>query len=195
MPAVDPKAAVDALRRRYEESVAHARGRQAHLHVQAAEAAAAKGDFIEAARLYRVAQESSSDPSLRAVAAQTEVKAKEQMVSSSIAKAKEAEKRQEFAEAGAYWARAYDSAPQAEIANRAAMCFRRAGSDPRRAAKFGEEAVKADPSNVTYRVTLALVYADAGLLLRARGELERAQALDPKSPVVKEAAARLKGVV
>jgi len=43
-------------------------------------------------------------------------------------------------------------------------------------------------------VNLALVYCDLGMTLRAHGEIERAQALEPKSPQVKEALARIKAM-
>jgi tetratricopeptide (TPR) repeat protein len=155
MPAVDPKAAVEALRRRYEESVI-ARSKTASSH--ALEDAASK----------------------------------EKQHAAAVATAKESEQKQDYLGAAASWARAFELGPSAEIANRAALCFRRVGTDLHRAAKFGEEALKLEPNKAAYRVTLAMIYADAGLLLRARGELERAQALDPQSTVVKEALARLK---
>jgi curved DNA-binding protein CbpA len=194
MPAVDPKAAVDALKRRYEETVAHARGATAVGAVHAAEAAAAKGDFAEAARFYRVATEQSSDPSLRAALVQTETKAREQQHGAAIARAKEAEQKQDYGDAGVSWARAFDISPAAETAHRASLCFRRAGADPRRAAKYGEEAVKLDGHKASYRVNLALVYCDLGLSLRARGEIERAQALDPGNAQVKEALSKIKAM-
>ena len=107
-------------------------------------------------------------------------------------RAKAAEQRQDYADAGNQWARAFDLVPAAETAHRAALCFRRAGTDGRRAAKYGEEAVKIDPNKAPYRVNLAIVYADLGLVLRARGEVERAHALEPQSTQVKEALARIK---
>ncbi len=194
MPAVDPQAAVDSLRRRYEDSVAHARGKQSSGQIQAAEAAVAKGDFTEAARHYRAATEHSSDPRLRAALVETESKAKEQGYATAIARAKEGEQKQDFADAGANWARAFDLVPAAETAHRASLCLRRSGADSRRAAKYGEEAVKLDPQKASYRVNLALVYADLGLALRARGEIDRAQALDPQNAQLREALARIKAM-
>jgi hypothetical protein len=187
--AADPKAAVDALRRRYEESV---RGRNPIALVQAAESAAAKGDYAEAARLYRAATEHSSDPNLRAVLVETETMAKGQLHAEATKRAKEAEGKQEHQQAGMEWARAFDLIPAAETGHRASLCFRRGGTDLRRAAKYGEEAVKLDPNKATYRVNLALVYADLGMGLRARGEIDRAHGLDPQSPQVKEAITRIK---
>ena len=194
MPAVDPKAAVDALKRRYEESVAHARGKQSVGLVQAAEAALAKGDFTEAARHYRAATEHSSSPNLRAVLVETEAKAKEQQHTAALTRAKESEQKQDYSDAGASWARAFELVPAADAAHRASLCFRRAGVDLRRAAKYGEEAVKIDPHKAAYRVNLALVYADLGLSLRAHGEIERAHAIDPQNAQVKEALVRIKAM-
>jgi tetratricopeptide (TPR) repeat protein len=116
-------------------------------------------------------------------------------ISSLIERARKAETRQEFDRAGGYWARAFELAPtNGEVAHRAALCLRRAGSDPRRAAKYGEDAVKLDPNKAGFRATLALLYLDVGLGLRARGEVERAMKLDPQNAQVKEAAARVKAV-
>jgi tetratricopeptide (TPR) repeat protein len=189
---VDPQAAVDALKRRYEDSVAHARGRQATGLVQAAETAAAQGDFIEAARLYRAATEHSSNPSLRAVMVDVEARAKEQSHAMALARGKESEQRQDYSDAAAQWARAFDISPSADVAHRASLCFRRAGTDLRRAAKYGEEAVKADPHKAPYRVNLALVYADLGMSLRAHGEIERAREIDPQNQQMKDAYARIR---
>ncbi|MGO8996531.1 MAG: DnaJ domain-containing protein [Polyangiaceae bacterium] len=194
MHAVDPKAAVDALRRRYEDSVAHARGKQSQDLVHAAEEAVAKGDFSTALQLYRSATSHNSNPALKAVLAETETKAKMQLHATAQDRAREAEQKQDYGDAGANWARAFDLVPSAETAQRASLCFRRAGTDPRRAAKYGEEAVKLDPHKASYRVNLALVYCDLGMALRARGEIERAHAIEPQNPQVKEAFARVKAM-
>jgi len=159
-----------------------------------AEAAQARGDYLEAARLYRVAVERASDPVTKASLARSEHEAKEQGRATAIERARAAEQRQDFTQAAIEWARAFDALPTAETANRAAACFRRAGTDHRRAARYGEEAVKLEPTKAAYHVTLALVYADAGLVLRAKGEIERAAAFDPDGSAVKEAAARIKAL-
>ena len=164
MPAVDPAAAVEALKRRYEET--KARGGGTGTTGKFAPMGAAKASEATKADDYATLVE----------------------------RAKDAETRQDYAEAGGHWAHAYELTPTAETANRAALCFRRAGSDSRRAAKYGEEAVKLDPNKAGYRANLALIYVDAGLALRARGELERAHKLDPQNAQVKEAAARVKAM-
>jgi tetratricopeptide (TPR) repeat protein len=173
--------------------MSHVRSKQTSQHVEAARAAEARGDFVEAARLYTLALSHSSDATLKAAKESADARAKEQLLEQSTTRARDAEGKQDFTQAAAAWARVFDLAPTAESAHRAAAAFRRAGADPRRGARYGEEAVKLDPNKSAYRVTLALIYADAGLNLRARGEIERAQALEPNSVLVKEALARLKG--
>ena len=84
------------------------------------------------------------------------------------------------------WAKAFDANPTADSAHRAMLCFRRLGNDPRRAVKYGEEAVKLEPKKATYRMALALAYADAGLGVRANGEIGRALALEPQNPKIKK---------
>jgi curved DNA-binding protein CbpA len=193
-PPVDSKAAGEALRRRYEESKAQARTKHASEEVAMAEAAHARGEHLEAARLYRIAAEHASDPVLKASLVRSEHEAKEQGRATAIERARAAEQKQDFTQAAIEWARAFDALPTADTANRAAACFRRAGTDHRRAARYGEEAVKLEPTKAAYHVTLALVYADAGLVLRAKGEIERAAVLDPEGSAVKEAAARIKAL-
>ncbi|HEY2513916.1 MAG TPA: J domain-containing protein, partial [Polyangiaceae bacterium] len=96
IPPPDTKAAAEALRRRYEESLAHARGRQTTQAMQAAEAATKKGDFVEAARQYRLAFEQNPDPSIRAALMETEAKAKEQTYTTAVERARTAEQKSEF---------------------------------------------------------------------------------------------------
>ncbi|HET6980405.1 MAG TPA: DUF4388 domain-containing protein [Pyrinomonadaceae bacterium] len=47
-------------------------------------------------------------------------------------------------------------------------------------------AIKLDPTNANYRVTLAELYRDLGLKLRAKGEAERAVATDPNNRKARE---------
>ena len=48
------------------------------------------------------------------------------------------------------------------------------------------EAIKLDPKNAEYRITLAELYRDLGLKLRAKGEAERATAADPNNRKARE---------
>ena len=57
-----------------------------------------------------------------------------------------------------------------------------------------QAAIKLDPGNAEYRAMLAELYRDLGLMLRARGEAERALAADPNNRKAKELLRTLKSV-
>lgn len=57
-----------------------------------------------------------------------------------------------------------------------------------------QAAVKLDPKNGEYRVLLAELYRDLGLLLRARGEAERALGIDPNNRKAQDLLRALKSV-
>lgn len=57
-----------------------------------------------------------------------------------------------------------------------------------------QAAVKLDPKNAEYRVMLAELYRDLGLMLRARGEAERALGIDPNNQKAKDLLRALKSV-
>jgi len=68
-------------------------------------------------------------------------------------------------------------------------------SDTQRAAEAEfQAALKLDPQNGEYRVMLAELYRDLGLMLRARGEAERAVAADPDNRKAKDLLRALKSV-
>lgn len=70
-----------------------------------------------------------------------------------------------------------------------------AHEDTRRAAEAElQAAVKLDPKNAEYRVLLAELYRDLGLMLRARGEAERALAAAPDNRKARELLRTLKSV-
>jgi tetratricopeptide (TPR) repeat protein len=186
------KAAADALRRRYEEKVVGARGRHVSALTQAAVEAASRGDLDGAAAHYREALAHSSDPALKIAYEDVIARARQHAVDSALTSARDYESQKAWREAAAAYARAFALSPDAEVAYRAASAYRRAGSDPRRAARLAEEAVKLDPHKANYRLTLALIYVDAGLMLRARGELDRAQTLEPTNPLIRDVMAKLR---
>ena len=57
-----------------------------------------------------------------------------------------------------------------------------------------QAAIKLDPANGEYRVLLAELYRDLGLMLRARGEAERAIAADPNNRKARDLLRTLKSV-
>jgi curved DNA-binding protein CbpA len=57
-----------------------------------------------------------------------------------------------------------------------------------------QAAIKLDPNNAEYRLMLAELYRDLGLMLRARGEAERAVAADPNNRKARDLLRALKSV-
>ncbi|HEX5832814.1 MAG TPA: hypothetical protein VFY34_03120, partial [Pyrinomonadaceae bacterium] len=57
-----------------------------------------------------------------------------------------------------------------------------------------QAAIKLEPKNAEYRVMLAALYRDLGLMLRARGEAERALASDPNNAKARDLLRALKSV-
>jgi curved DNA-binding protein CbpA len=57
-----------------------------------------------------------------------------------------------------------------------------------------QAAIKLDPGNAEYRVSLAQLFRDLGFPLRAKGEAERAVAADPNSQKARDLLRELKGV-
>ena len=57
-----------------------------------------------------------------------------------------------------------------------------------------QAAIKLDPKNAEYRVMLAELYRDLGLMLRARGEAERALGIDPNNRQAQDLLRALKSV-
>lgn len=57
-----------------------------------------------------------------------------------------------------------------------------------------QAAIKLDPSNADYRVILAQLFRDLGFSIRAKGEAERAVAVDPNNRKARDLLRELKGV-
>jgi tetratricopeptide (TPR) repeat protein len=57
-----------------------------------------------------------------------------------------------------------------------------------------QAAIKLDPGNADYRVSLAELFRDLGFSIRAKGEAERAVAADPNNRKARDLLRELKGV-
>jgi Flp pilus assembly protein TadD len=173
--------AMDALRRRYEERVSHARSAQARKYVSNGEAALASGDAIAAANAFRVAMTlSPNDPELERAAHEAQRRA-ETILSETYAKqGGYEEKNGQWTEAARSWLRVAKARPQEGPAHeRAANAIIKAGGDLHEASRVAKHACALEPGNAPFRVTLANVYLAAGLTLNARRELETAAQLAP----------------
>ena len=98
--------AVDALKRRYEDKVAAAKGAQIKKYVDIAQTALAKKDFVAAANAYRVACTfEPEDAELKAAYEKAQVEADAVLCEQYLAQAKYEEKGEKWAEAARSWQR------------------------------------------------------------------------------------------
>ncbi|HEY1695806.1 MAG TPA: DnaJ domain-containing protein [Polyangiaceae bacterium] len=169
----------DPLRRLYATKQRNATQEHVDVFLRAAREAVERKDLVAAANHYRLAAQNSDDPAILAALEDTQARARVLVRETNLAAARAAEQAARWGEAGAKYAKAFGACSEPWIAERAAYAFHREGSDLRRAAQLGEQAVLAEPQNALYRLTLAEIYLDAGLSARAAGEAARALALAP----------------
>jgi tetratricopeptide (TPR) repeat protein len=96
------------------------------------------------------------------------------------------------AEAAAYYERAALGHPSPSLLERAAYYTLEAKGDLKHAAHLARQAVSMSPNSAKCRLTLAQIYASAKLRESALAELERARALEPDQPLIKEWITRVK---
>ncbi|MBI2389468.1 MAG: DnaJ domain-containing protein [Deltaproteobacteria bacterium] len=190
-PAEQAQAAADALRRRYETGKEMARRTVARRLTDAAEAALTKDDVLSAANNLRLALSYDETPELRSRYEEVNQRARDLMAHTYLKQARYEEQAGKWDAAAMNYAKAHEGRPDdANICERAANALRMAGRDMHKAARFAELAVQKSPSAADFRVTLAAVYLDAGLFLRARSELEQAAKIDPNNNTIKDLLAR-----
>jgi curved DNA-binding protein CbpA len=173
--------AMDALRRRYDERVTHAKNAQARKYIANGEAALAAGDAVAAANAFRVAKALSPNaPELERAANEAQQRA-DAILSETYAKqAGYEEKNGQWAEAARSWLRVTKARPQDSLAyERAANAIVKAGGDLHEAGRVAKHACTLEPQAASFRLTLANVFLAAGLTLNARRELETAAQLAP----------------
>ncbi len=194
MPAINPaQHAADELKRRYEQRVSQARDSQRDHYVQLAHEAEQRNDLVAAANALRVACSLSPDNlELKGDLQELERRAAAGLWEAYLERAKYAAVEGRLAEAAEAYERAAIGHPNASLYERAAYYVLEANGDLRHAAKLGKQAVTMAPNSARNRLTLAQVYAAANLRESALAELERARALEPDQPIIKEWIARVK---
>jgi predicted Zn-dependent protease len=81
------------------------------------------------------------------------------------------------------WSKAAEGLPNdPQVAERAANAMRLAHGDLHKAVRFAETAVRLAPNDPQFRLTMVEVYLDAGLLRRARAELDPVLRAVPRDP-------------
>jgi tetratricopeptide (TPR) repeat protein len=156
--------------------------RHVAVFLEAADEAMRRDDPIAAAQNLRLALQNDDDPLVRAKLAAVVEAANERLHARHIARARAAERREQWSEAAESYAQAHTLRAEAWSAERAANALRLSGGDLRRAVQLADQAVLADPDVAAYRLTLGEVCLAAKLSKRAAAEAERALSIDPESP-------------
>jgi curved DNA-binding protein CbpA len=199
-PAESPPAAPmtkemagDALRRRYEARLSQARDARVRRYVKQAEDALAANSLIAATNALRIAASlSPEDVVLADQLDRVEKQASAALADQYLEQARYDERRGHLAEAAHTYEKVLRGRPTAYVYERAAHCLVESGGDLKRANDLAKRAVELSPNETSYRITLARIYAKAGMEASAASELERARTLDPGDDTVKDWLKRLK---
>ena len=173
--------------------MARARDEQINHYVALSEEAAAGKDLVAAANALRIACSLAPDSlELAGDLAELERRVAESLWESYLDRAKYAAVEGNHAEAAESYERAALGQPSAGLFERAAHYTLEANGDLHKASKLAKQAVALAPNSAKCRLTLARVYFAANLHESALAELERARAIEPDHPILKEWILRVK---
>jgi tetratricopeptide (TPR) repeat protein len=193
-PKANKEAVGEHQRRRYEESVTRALDERVARYVAQAEEAERTGNVVGAANALRIAKSlKADDPALAAHLARVDDKATSVLHKQYLEQAQYEERQGRFPEA----ARSYERAirgkeDSAALHDRAAFCYLEGQLDLKKASELARRAVEMAPTSSAYRITLARIYAQAGMVQSALSELERARTADPSNDTIKDWIKRLR---
>ena len=192
-PPSAPAQAADELKRRYESRLLRARQEQRSHYVAMSEEAAARNDLAAAANALRIACSLAPDDiELAERLRELEKRAAAELWEAYAERGKYAAFEGRHAEAAESFERAAVGRPSATYFERAAFHLLEAGGDLKRASLLAKQAVSLAPQSGKCRLTLAQVYLAGKLRESALAELERARALEPDQPLIKEWISRVK---
>jgi curved DNA-binding protein CbpA len=193
---MNPRDAVDALKRRYEATITDSRSAQVQKYKKNAEELIAKGDYAAGLNSLRVALSFDPDNAdLYALTLTTQKQADEILSVNYEKQARYEEKADNWREAARSWTKVARARPNdAGAHERAANALLRGGGNMREASELAKRAVTLEPQNPMHRATLAAVYIGGGMILNAKREVEAALAMAPTHPAVLHVARRLKEV-
>jgi tetratricopeptide (TPR) repeat protein len=146
--------------------------------INSARNAASTGDLITASMRMRLA--AKVDARYQAEAEELTRRAHAALADGYVKQARFEESESRWVAAAISWTKANEGRPNdPEIAERAANALRLAGGDLHKAGRLAEGAARLRPLEVRYRLTLVETYLAAGLLKRARSELDNALRVAP----------------
>jgi hypothetical protein len=149
--------------------------------ITSARGAATSGDLITASNRMRLA--AKLDPRLNAEAEELTRRAHAAMADAYVKQARFEESEERWVAAAISWVKAHEGkSADPVIAERAANALRLAKGDLRKAVHLAELAARMRANDAACRLTLAECYLDAGLLKRARSELDVALRINAKDP-------------
>jgi len=187
-PPIDPKAAAEALRVRYEAAIIDAKRRQVAKYLTSARESHTAKDWAAVTNFYRLAMHLAP----RDEAVQNEGNVAIQEAAASLAdgfmRQAEFESNQErWPEAASSFLKVCAGRPDdAKAHDRAAFAMMKSGRDNRQAVDLARRAVELAPKQAVYRITLANVYKASDLAKSAEAELERASELAAGEPKLLE---------
>jgi len=185
--------AKDALKRLYEARLLQAREERIRTYVEQAEQALAKNNHIAAANALRIAASlAPEDKALTARFQEVDAHVSRVFADQYLQQAQYDERRGHYLEAAQAYERVLRGRPSPQTYDRAAHCLLEARGDLKRAVELARKAVELSPNETAYRITLARLYARAGMDNSALGELERARTLDPSDDTLKDWIKRIK---
>lgn len=164
-------------------------------HVKASQAAFARGDVAEAAKLMQRAVSIAPErEDLRAEFDKLSKMLSEKLAAAYEEQARFEQKANKWASAALSWVKVCEGRPQDANAHRmAAQALFKAGGDLRGAQKYAQQAVFLAPDDIEGHLLLAQLYLTIGLKLNAKRELDAATKLDPGNEMVKNLLADMKG--
>jgi tetratricopeptide (TPR) repeat protein len=189
----NPQAAMDALKRRYEERMEGATHAHAQRYIAAGEEALAKKDIVAASTAFNLATKfAPGDEVLAAKAQEITAEAEKTMTESYLKQATYEERQGHWEDAARSWLRVANLRGEATDHERAANAiFRSAEGDLHEAAEHAKKAIALVPDRAENHLTLVEVYLKAGLTTSAKRTAEAALQLDPKHPSLLAALKRI----
>jgi len=185
-------ASEQAYRRIGTEKAKVAAKARAQIFLDVARSAQERGDPATAAQHYRLALQLFDDPAIAVACKEMEVAAANFAHDTASKQAREAEKASDWSNAARHWKVAHDARPGPVVAERLAHALVRSGGDLRRAVSLAQDALLEEPDRLDIRLTLAEALLAAGLVKRARAEVDRALERAPRDSRPKDLLARIK---
>jgi curved DNA-binding protein CbpA len=185
-PPMDPKAAAEALRVRYEYAKQEALRTQIDHYVASGRRAIAGAEWAAAANYFKIAASIAPNDDNVQREANEVMSLAATALAENFARQGEFELHQErYMEAAVSFSKAAQGKPEdARLHERAAFATFRSGNNPRRAVELARRAVELAPKQSQMRITLAYCFMSAGFESSANAELDRALEISGKDDKV-----------